>query len=355
MSHNSIPDNLMKPPVVSVVIPVYNGEKFVRNAMDSILSQTFSDFELIVINDGSTDSSAEVVASYRDPRIVFLENKTNTGLPRVRNQGLDASRGRYIAWLDCDDISLPERLEKQVKFLDTHPQVGVCGGWVKIVGGGRDVIAQYPAHPEYLRACLLFNNCLANSTVMMRAACTRDIGLRFDLSHHLSQDYGLWTRIPREWKIVNLPEVLTVYRTHSSQVTVHRKQQQLDISWEIQREQLLKLGILPTADERTLHLHLSGFAHGLFAEPGKIREAGDYLIKLDRANEKYKTYDRKAFREVLWEKWMSAVRSRALPGKLPPASYWTMLGFGVAKFGLSLRILKKMGWMIANDLRASVA
>jgi len=327
-------------------MPVYNGEKFVQDAIDSILGQTFSDFELIIINDGSSDASAELIASYDDPRIVFINNHINTGLPRVRNQGLDVSRGQYIAWLDCDDISLPERLEKQVKLLDENPQVGVCGAWVKIVGGESDFIMQYPADPQYIRSVMIFNNCLANSTVMMRAACTRELGLRFDLSHHLSQDYGLWVRIPALWKITNLPEVLTLYRLHTDQVTAVHKQKQIDISWEIQREQLQALGIIPTEEERIIHMSLSGFIQHTFEIPDRLHEAAGYLTKLDKANNKQKIYDKKIFRQVLLEKWVGASSSNLSSAKLLVTSFWMRFKFDAMKLDLPWRAIKKLGRMI---------
>jgi glycosyltransferase involved in cell wall biosynthesis len=341
----------MKIPKVSVIMPVYNGEKFLRDAVESILNQTFSDFELIVINDGSSDSSVQIITSYTDPRIVFINNDSNMGLPYVRNQGVDVSRGEYIAWLDCDDTSMLDRLEKQERLLDENPQIGVCGAWVKIIGGGSEIIAQYPSDPEYVRASLLFNNCLANSTVMMRAACTRDIGLRFDPSHHLSQDYGLWVRIPRPWQITNLPEVLTIYRLHENQVTEVHKQKQLDISWQIQKWRLLELGILPTEKERILHMSLSGFIQNTFEDPDKLFEASDYLIKLDNLNHKYKIYDKKNFREVLWGKWVGASRSWSSSGRLMLRSARMRLRFGTLKPDLPGRVVKKLARIIVKALQ----
>jgi glycosyltransferase involved in cell wall biosynthesis len=338
-------------PKVSVIMPVFNGETFLRDAIDSILNQTFQDFELVIINDGSTDSSANIIRSYTDPRLVFINNEINTGLPRVRNQGLYASRGEYIAWLDCDDVSVPERLDIQEKFLDKHSQIGVCGAWVKMVDGDKELIARYPADPEYIRASLLFNNFVVNSTVMMRAACTREVGLRFDLSHHLSQDYGLWVRIPKPWQITNLPKVLTIYRIHTSQVTALHKQKQIDIAWEIQKEQLAGLGIFPTEKERLIHLNLSGLVHHTLENLDQIFESRDYLLKLNKANKKHKRYNKKAFRDVLFEKWWIVGKSNSLSIKQILISYWTIFKFDIVSFGLLWRAIKKLGRMIIKVLR----
>jgi glycosyltransferase involved in cell wall biosynthesis len=330
-------------PQVSVIMPVYNGEKYLAEAINSILGQTFHEFELIIINDGSHDSSADIVRSYTDPRIVFIENEINTGLPRVRNQGLYTSRGQYIAWLDCDDVSVPERLEIQVKFLDEHPRIGVCGGWIKMVGDGKETVARYPADPGYIRASMLFNNFVVNSTVMMRAACTREVGLRFDLSHHLSQDYGLWVRIPEPWQITNLPKVLTRYRLHTSQVTTIHKQKQIDVAWKIQKEQLASLAIIPTDKERLIHLSLSGLVQHTFENPNQVFEVREYLVKLNNANKQYKRYNQKAFRYVLFEKWWGVGRSSSLSIKKKLISCWKIFKFDIVSFDLLLRAINKLG------------
>lgn len=332
-------------------MPVYNGEKFLREAIDSILRQTFQDLELILIDDGSHDSSAEIIAAYDDPRIVLINNDRNMGLPHVRNQGLDASRGEYIAWLDCDDTSLPERLEKQVNFLDAHPQVGVCGAWVRIIGGKSDMIAQYPSDPEYVRANLLFNNCLANSTVMMRAACTRDIGLRFDLSHHLSQDYGLWVRIPRPWQITNLPEVLTIYRLHPGQVTETYKQKQMNIAWEIQQGQLSDLGVFPNEEERTIHVGLSYLIPNTFENPDILPVVSRYINQLHKANQEQKLYSKKSLQKVLLEKWRFASQKDTSSKRFLLLSFWMIFKFDDRKFTLPLRIINKLLRMIVNISR----
>jgi glycosyltransferase involved in cell wall biosynthesis len=154
-------------------MPVYNGEQFVGAAVDSILNQTFKDFELIIINDGSSDESAQVIESYRDPRIVYLCNSENTGLANVRNKGLDVAKGEYIAWLDCDDISLPRRLAKQVSLLEASPRIGLCGTWVRTIDGAKEDVWEYPTDPEFLRARMLFDDPLATSSIMMRAAQQR--------------------------------------------------------------------------------------------------------------------------------------------------------------------------------------
>jgi len=130
MARPAIRLNVMKP-TVSVLMPVFNGEQFLRPAMNSILNQTFTDFEFIIVDDGSTDHSREILNSYTDSRVRLICNESNIGLTDSLNRGLEAASGNYIARMDQDDISLPERLAKQVAFMDSHPEVGVCGTWAK--------------------------------------------------------------------------------------------------------------------------------------------------------------------------------------------------------------------------------
>ena len=125
----------MSKPLVSVVIPVYNSEKYLQLAIDSILSQTYTNLELILMNDVSTDSSKEICLSNKDPRVLYFENEKNLGIALTRNAGFSKAKGKYIAILDNDDISLPERLERQVEFLENHPDYGMCGTFYSVIDG----------------------------------------------------------------------------------------------------------------------------------------------------------------------------------------------------------------------------
>ena len=303
----------MTAPKVSVVMPVYNGEHYVREAIDSVLNQTFKDFELIVINDGSTDGSAQVIESYRDSRIIFLCNSENTGLANVRNKGLDVASGEYIAWLDCDDISLPRRLEKQVALLDADPRIGLCGTWVRTIGGSTEDVWKYLTDPEFLRARMLFDDPLATSSVMMRAACVREPKLRFNLEHPPAEDYELWERISREWKISNIPEILTLYRLHAMQTSLVKAQKQKDSVWVIQNRLLLQLGIEATDDEKRLHLDI-GVGWRFLPDLDRIMLTETWLLKIAQANRVRKIFPEDALRRVLAERWLFAISAAAQIG-----------------------------------------
>ena len=138
-------------PLVTVLMPVYNGEKYLKEAIESILNQTFKDFEFLIINDGSTDNSVKIIQSFNDLRIRLIHNESNIGLIKTLNKGLKLSNGKYIARMDCDDVSLPKRLSVQINFMEKHPEIGVCGSWVKIIGLEQKFINKYPQKHEEAR------------------------------------------------------------------------------------------------------------------------------------------------------------------------------------------------------------
>ncbi|HET7897217.1 MAG TPA: glycosyltransferase, partial [Flavisolibacter sp.] len=180
-------------PVVTVLLPTYNCEHYVRDSLQSILDQTFTDFELLVIDDASTDRTVEVIRELKDPRIQLIQKQKNSGYTDSLNQGIALARGRYIARMDADDISLPTRFEKQVNFLASHNDVAVCGTWYMEIPNNH--IAKLPTEHEDIKVAMLENNQLCHPSVMFK----KD----FFLAHHLSykrefesaEDYELWTRL----------------------------------------------------------------------------------------------------------------------------------------------------------------
>lgn len=210
----------MHSPIVSVVMPVYNGSKYLKEAIDSILNQTFTDFELIVVNDGSTDDSEKIILSYNDQRIRYLKNKQNSGICTTLNKGLNNANGKYIARMDCDDISMPERLAKQVGYLECHPDIGALGTDIITFGEGRaDKYFNFVHNHYECRAGLLFFTCFAHPTVMLRASIINEYDLRYDDEYRGLEDYELWYRMSEYTEMTNLPEALIKYRLHKAQLT----------------------------------------------------------------------------------------------------------------------------------------
>ena len=203
-----------KMPKVSVVMPVYNGEKFLREAIESILAQTFADFELIVIDDGSQDDSFQIIQQFQDPRI-RARRQENTGLAVTLNRAIDLSIGEYLARQDQDDLSLPQRFEKQVGFLDAHPAYAVVGTWAEIWVENRKTSRshQHPAASVILKWELLFNTPFVHSSTMIRKSAIQQVGgYCTNRSRQPPEDYELWSRIAREFEVANIPEFLHIYR-----------------------------------------------------------------------------------------------------------------------------------------------
>ena len=195
---------------------VYNDEKYIREAVDSILNQTFRDFEYIIINDGSTDKTEGVLKSYNDPRIIIRSNRKNIGLSKSLNLGLRMAKGEYIARQDADDISMPNRLALQVDFLDTHPDYAVVGVFPKVVYENSDKTryGQRPVEDNDIRRALKTKNCLVHGSTMIRMKCLLDLGF-YDESMERSQDYELWLRLSKKYSFRNIAEHLYVLRLHN--------------------------------------------------------------------------------------------------------------------------------------------
>ena len=220
-----------KSPKVSVIIPVFNAEPYVGQAIQSILDQTFLDFELLVIDDASTDGSLDVIYSFGDSRIRVLRNKVNRKQAYTQNVGLCAARSEYIAILGADDIATPKRLEIQVSFLDTEPDVCMVGTWFHRINAQGDILGlvKTPVDPLAVRWCLLFGNPIGASTVMIRREVIRRVG-GFEETCIAVEDMELWGRIAQCEKIAQLDIPLTRYRVHSQSLT-HRESTELKEFW----------------------------------------------------------------------------------------------------------------------------
>ena len=212
-------------PKVTVLMPVYNGEKYLREAIDSILNQTFTDFEFLIINDGSTDSSVEIINSYDDSRIRLIHNEKNLKLVASLNKGMDLARGKYIARMDCDDISLPDRIEKQVIFMDENPDIVVTGTWVENIDINGDFInIVKPPVGGDMESLYWRPSPLIHPSVMMQKNIIEKY--KYDLAFMHAEDYELWLRISKKYKIDNIPEVLLKYRIHNCNISkIYRKEQ----------------------------------------------------------------------------------------------------------------------------------
>ena len=213
-------DKNMNNTKITVLMPVYNAEKFLREAIDSILNQTFKDFEFLIINDASTDKSKQIILSYHDSRIRYCENKINLGVAKTLNKGLKISKGEYIARMDADDISLPDRLEKQVEFMNKNQNVGLLGSsWYVIDEAGKKI--QFSQAYKGKQSV----HFMCHGSVMIRKMCFKKTGFYRDLLEP-AEDYDLWLRFSENYEVTNLEARLYKYRVHNNSISLTRKEEQ---------------------------------------------------------------------------------------------------------------------------------
>ncbi len=215
-------------PLVSVVMAVCDGEKYVEEALKSILGQSFRNFEFIIINDGSTDNTTQILQQYirLDQRLRVL-HQGNRGLIAALNSGCRLARGRYLARMDADDVAFPDRFERQVDFLKRHPAVAVLGGAIELINGKGAPIrgVRFPVEDRQIKEALSRGNCLAQPSIMMRKdAFDSTGGYRLPFLH--AEDYDLWLRMADRYELANLPEVVLYYRIHARQVSARNLRQQ---------------------------------------------------------------------------------------------------------------------------------
>jgi glycosyltransferase involved in cell wall biosynthesis len=210
----------MKPPQVTVLMPVYNAKRFLGPAIRSVLAQTFVHFELLIVDDGSTDDTEQIIRSFPDGRIRVLSNRTNIGLIKSLNRGIGEAQGKYIARLDADDLCLPTRLADQVDVLESQNDVGLVASWTEVIdeddrtkGFGRWCLS-----PEAIYYVLHFRQCLTHSSVMFRTGLARELG-GYSEQAIRTEDFDLWHRFSKVCRIIQLQKVLVKWRTHTASVT----------------------------------------------------------------------------------------------------------------------------------------
>lgn len=292
-------------PRVSVVIPVYNREPYIGEAIASVLAQTFGDFELMVIDDGSTDRSRDVVRSFRDRRIRLLCHESNWGLPRTRNAGVDAARGDYLAFLDSDDIALPNRLAKQVAFLDDHPGHAAVGAWIDWMDNrGRPTgrVKRRPPQPDDVSALRLFRQGIENTASMARTAVLRQY--RHDEHFEVSEDFDLWARVAADRPIANLADVLVLRRAHAQQISKGRDEQTRLYRQAIYARQLEALGIAFEEEDLKRHYLLRRMRKsGYTPDRAYVDWAEAWLRGLQTANARARRYPEPALSRLLGGFW----------------------------------------------------
>ncbi len=240
---------------VTVILPVYNGAEFLAEMMDSVLGQTYSEFDFLIINDASTDNSEEVILSYKDPRIKYLVNEKNLGSIGTPLRAMDMCETEYIARIDQDDIWKPTKLEKQIAIMDARPQVGLCGTSIELFGD-KEGVRMFPVSNEELKAGFLFGCCMSHPSVIFRKSFLVNSGLRYNPDYRLADDYKMWIDCLEHTQIYNIPEVLVKYRQHESQIcSPLNAEKQLVVKNRVRLEMLERINKNFTQVEKDFHIN----------------------------------------------------------------------------------------------------
>ncbi|SKC77212.1 glycosyltransferase family 2 protein [Ohtaekwangia koreensis] len=208
-------------PAISVLMPVYNAEQYLRESIASILSQRFVDFEFFIFNDGSTDRSRDIITSFNDPRIHFIDFSDNRGYVTLLNLGLQKAQGKYIARMDADDVAHPDRFQKQFDFLETNPEYVVCGTRFSVID--RQDVVELPIDNDDIKLKMLYITPFCHPSVMMRANTLQSHDIVYDEYYMPAEDHELWVRLAGYGKFANLPEVLLNYRIHDNNVSLKKR------------------------------------------------------------------------------------------------------------------------------------
>ncbi|MFB2834785.1 glycosyltransferase family 2 protein [Floridanema evergladense] len=292
-------------PHASAIMPVYNREEYLKETIDSVLNQTFTDFEFIIIDDGSSDRSVEIIKSYKDPRIKLFLNDKNSGTSYSRNRGIDLSSGDYIITIDSDDINLPQRFATQIAYMDSHPEVGICGSWVKTIGEVAGELWRCAVNPEIVHCRTLFEAVLCHPSTIIRRKYLDEYSLRYSVELKRAQDWDLYCRGARHFQVANIPEVLVYYRWRKYGKNLSDEElmsQKYYYFYEIDKRNFSALNLQPTEQEMLVHRRLGNLE--LKKDRDFVIEANKWLNKLLEANQIAKVYPQSTFHQVLAGYWL---------------------------------------------------
>lgn len=272
-------------PLISIVMPVYNGAEYLCETMYSVLNQTCRDFEFIIVNDGSTDSTRQIIESYHDPRIIPVNLDENRGVSNARNLGVDSARGAYLAFCDADDLYDPARLQAQLDFLAGNPAVDVCGSYFYVLEDGRKTLVEHPLADTEIKERFFTGNCLGQPSIMGKSRVFREYKYNPELK--ASEDYDLWARMALGGVVfANVPRPLVKYRLHPAQASKTRAKLLHDTSNRICTDYALAF-----LDSR----ELSGFVRD---ETAKLTDFKRFITELASACGK-KSRDMNTFRPLI--------------------------------------------------------
>lgn len=269
--------------LVSIILPCYNGEKYLKLCIESVLAQTYPYFELIIINDGSEDSTKDIIEQFEDSKIVLIDNVVNLGLVESLNIGIEKAKGKYIARIDSDDLMHKDRILKQIDFLEKkeNEDIGILGSYHYIIDGAGRIIGSkpYPSTVDDINSFSFFQNPFSHPSVTIRAHILKKIKYSKDFAY--AEDYDLWFRILKHYKGINLKEHLTYYRIHDKNISVQNIQLQRENVANLLSVELEKKGIEHSISELSLHMAIYfGYREKFFNEYAKIKALNAWIMKV---------------------------------------------------------------------------
>ncbi len=295
--------NLNQVQLVSVVMAVYNGETYLREAIDSILNQTFTNFEFIIINDGSTDKSLSILKSYTDNRIILINNEVNKGLIYSLNKGIEIAKGEYIARMDADDICLPNRFSEQLKAFQSQPNTIVVSSNYYLLNNNTLSLIETNYTNYALKALLLFTPCFCHPTVMIKNIL-KEKNLFYNKEFIHAEDYKLWTDLAFCGDFYNVTIPLLKYRSHPTQISTLNKNTQLQLSSDIRKKYLYNLGF-NLSDQQFKTLNFIG-NNEFINQKNTLVEIENCLNELINQNNTHKKFDAEQFNKVIFKFWLDS-------------------------------------------------
>lgn len=292
-----------KSPTVSVVMSVYNGEKYLKEAIESVLNQTYADFEFIIINDGSTDNSLSIINYFSDSRIILINNEGNKGLIYSLNKGIEVSKGNFIARMDSDDICMLDRFHLQVKSFNDNPNAIIVGSDYYQLNGENQTYIKNINDSDYQKATLLFSTCFCHPTVMMKNIFKKE-NVFYNENYIHAEDYKLWTDLAFKGKFLNINKPLLKYRHHESQISNTKNDTQLRISKMIRADFLKKLNF-SLSENQFLTLNIIG-DNVFITTVELLLKIENCLLQLKKQNHKSSFFNQISFNSFLNKFWLDS-------------------------------------------------
>ncbi|GAB4027548.1 MAG: hypothetical protein Fur0011_5910 [Candidatus Microgenomates bacterium] len=325
------------PPLVTVIIPIYNAGAYLSEALDSIMNQTFTNFEVLLINDGSTDDSNIIIDKYKKKykNIKVINNRMNLGLIATLNKGLEVVKSKYIARMDSDDIASIDRLRVQVEYMENNPEIDISGTWIEVFGK-YNYLWKTPITHDEIVAKLMFECSIAHPSVMLKTNSLKRYNLKYPIQYKNAEDYGLWMLASRKLKFANIPQTLLRYRTHNRQIGFSEQKSQQVASQRVRIKQVRRL-LKPTSMENLIHAKLGSWVP--LTNFSELITTTKWLYKLHASNVEKHIYSVKIFDQILsarlfveliisknvgWYKWVMII--------LSPYAYNTVVRIILAKY-----------------------